>query len=196
MLRWARGSKGLRPSCRWVSRGRARSPLVGVQGAKALVRVHGDIRLGDGGRGRAQSPRSGGPGGQERPPVEGQGADEIAHCRVSRGRRASGRVHGAKLLAGGCNGGGCAPCQDEPKALRGLTAHILQSAVPAVCGVCGGLWKVFRLLARIALRSILRKCCSRDVRGRLTTVSCNVRKLNTSLHMKGERLAQSGLTKS
>lgn len=64
--------------------------------------------------------------------VEGQGADDIAPCRVSRGRRAFGRVHGAKLLAGGCNGGGCAPCQDEPKALRGQTAHILQSVAPAV----------------------------------------------------------------
>src|SRR6266852_2129786 len=40
-----------------------------------------------------------------------------------------GRVHGAKPLAGGCNGGGKPPCQDARRGMRGITRARLNGDV-------------------------------------------------------------------
>lgn len=63
------------------------------------------------------------------------------HGRVSRGRSASVGSTGRSPWAGGCNGGGKTPCQDEPEAVRGITrahlAHALSCCcvLPAFCAV-------------------------------------------------------------
>src|ERR1017187_8444795 len=95
-----RGSRR-RTAGRWVSRGRAKSPLVwrSVEGTKALLVEAADETAGRG-PGRCNAPG-----------------------RQSRGRSAFGRVHGRKALVRGMQRGAkLPPCQDE-RAVRRAAAR-------------------------------------------------------------------------